>query len=115
MVASSSSERRLTCSPILGTPTRARSSRPRLAASGILRIFASCKRPDRCRSGRFVPMPVLPNIAKYADELTAIRHDLHENPEIGFEEVRTSGIIADLLRSWGVDEVHTGIGKTGVV
>lgn len=60
-------------------------------------------------------MPVLPNIAEYADELTAIRHDLHENPEIGFEEVRTSGIIADLLKSWGVDEVHTGIGKTGVV
>ncbi len=60
-------------------------------------------------------MPVLPNIADYADELTAIRRDFHQHPEIGFEEVRTSGIVADLLRSWGVDEVHTGIGKTGVV
>ena len=60
-------------------------------------------------------MPALPKIADYADELTAIRRDFHQHPEIGFEEVRTSGIVADLLRSWGVDEVHTGIGKTGVV
>lgn len=60
-------------------------------------------------------MPALPRIADYADELTAIRRDFHQHPEIGFEEVRTSGIVADLLKSWGVDEVHTGIGKTGVV
>lgn len=60
-------------------------------------------------------MPVLPKIAAYASELTDIRRDFHENPEIGFEEVRTSGIVAELLRKWGVDEVHTGIGKTGVV
>ncbi|WP_274426373.1 M20 aminoacylase family protein [Chelativorans sp. YIM 93263] len=60
-------------------------------------------------------MPVLPKIADYAEELTAIRRDFHANPEIGFEEERTSGIVADLLKSWGVDEVHTGIGKTGVV
>lgn len=60
-------------------------------------------------------MPVLSKIADYARELTAIRRDLHEHPEIGFEEVRTSGIVADHLRSWGMDEVHTGIGKTGVV
>lgn len=60
-------------------------------------------------------MPVLPRIAEYANELTAMRRDFHEHPEIGFEEVRTSGIVAELLRSWGVDEVHTGIGKTGVV
>ncbi len=60
-------------------------------------------------------MPALPKINDYADELTAIRRDFHEHPEIGFEEVRTSGIVAELLRKWGVDEVHTGIGKTGVV
>lgn len=60
-------------------------------------------------------MPVLPQIAEYAAELTAIRRDFHQHPEIGFEEVRTSGIVADLLKSWGVDEVHTGIGKTGVI
>lgn len=59
-------------------------------------------------------MPTLPRIAEYADELTAIRRDFHANPEIGFEETRTSGIVAEKLKSWGI-EVHTGIGKTGVV
>lgn len=59
-------------------------------------------------------MPVIERIAAYAPELTAIRHDLHQYPEIGFEEVRTSGIVAELLGSWGID-VHRDIGKTGVV
>ena len=59
-------------------------------------------------------MPILPRIEEYADELTAIRRDLHEHPEIGFEETRTAGIVAEKLRAWGI-EVHTGIGKTGVV
>jgi hippurate hydrolase len=39
---------------------------------------------------------------------------LHANPELGFEEVRTSGIVAGALTALGV-EVHRGIGKTGVV
>ncbi|KXF74770.1 amidohydrolase [Paramesorhizobium deserti] len=60
-------------------------------------------------------MPILPKIAEYAEELTAIRRDFHEHPEIGFEEVRTSGIVTELLRKWGIDEVHTGLGKTGVI
>ncbi|MBZ9772378.1 M20 aminoacylase family protein [Mesorhizobium sp. CO1-1-8] len=59
-------------------------------------------------------MPVLPLIAGFADELVSIRHDLHANPEIGFEETRTCGIVADALKAWGL-ETHTGIGKTGVV
>ena len=59
-------------------------------------------------------MKPISRIASYADELTATRRDFHAHPEIGFEEVRTSGIVADKLASWGV-EVHRGIGKTGVV
>ena len=59
-------------------------------------------------------MPNITLIDSYADELTAIRRDLHENPEIGFEEVRTSGIVAEKLASWGI-EVHRGLGGTGVV
>ncbi|MEM6972981.1 MAG: M20 aminoacylase family protein [Pseudomonadota bacterium] len=59
-------------------------------------------------------MPVIDRIAAEADALTAIRRDLHAHPELGFEEVRTSGIVADALRRWGI-EVTTGIGKTGVV
>ena len=60
-------------------------------------------------------MPALPRIARYAEELTAIRHDLHEHPETGFEEVRTSRIVIDLLEKWGVEEIHPAFARTGVV
>lgn len=59
-------------------------------------------------------MPVHALIEGYAEELTAIRRDLHEHPELGFEEVRTAAIVAKALESYGID-VTTGIGKTGVV
>ena len=54
-------------------------------------------------------------IAQFHPELTAFRRDLHAHPELGFEEVYTSGRVVEALRLCGVDEVHTGIGKTGVV
>lgn len=41
--------------------------------------------------------------------------DIHENPELGFEENRTSKIVQDKLTEFGVDEVHSRIGVTGVV
>ncbi len=59
-------------------------------------------------------MPNIDRIEGFADELTAIRRDLHAHPEIGFQEVRTSGIVADKLAQWGI-EVHRGLGGTGVV
>ena len=59
-------------------------------------------------------MPTIDRIQGYADELAAIRRDLHAHPEIGFEEVRTSGIVAEKLKTWGI-EVHRGLGGTGVV
>jgi amidohydrolase len=59
-------------------------------------------------------MPVIERINAYADELTAIRRDIHAHPEIGFEEVRTSGLVAEKLAAWGI-ETHRGVGKTGVV
>src|SRR5437764_14771891 len=59
-------------------------------------------------------MPTIERIDGFADELTAIRRDLHAHPEIGFEEVRTSGIVADKLKGWGI-EVHRGLGGTGVI
>ncbi|MEQ6202059.1 M20 aminoacylase family protein [Sulfitobacter sp. HNIBRBA2951] len=60
-------------------------------------------------------MNILPIIDQSTDELGAIFRDLHAHPEIGFTEERTSGIVADKLREYGVDEVYTGLGKTGVV
>ena len=59
-------------------------------------------------------MKLLKEIVRFADDLTAIRRDLHANPEIGFEEVRTAAIVAENLAAWGI-EVHAGIGGTGVV
>jgi amidohydrolase len=54
-------------------------------------------------------------VKPYMDELVAIRRDIHANPELGFEETRTSEIVAQKLKEFGVDEIHTGIAKTGVV
>src|SRR5438034_9082837 len=53
-------------------------------------------------------------IREYHRELKEIRHDLHAHPELGFEETRTSTLVADKLASWGI-EVHRGLAKTGVV
>jgi hippurate hydrolase len=47
-------------------------------------------------------------------ELVHIRRDIHANPELGFEETRTSQLVADKLGEWGI-EVHRGLAKTGVV
>ncbi|QEL23785.1 amidohydrolase [Bosea sp. F3-2] len=46
--------------------------------------------------------------------LTALRRDLHAHPELGFEEERTSGIVAGILEEAGI-AVHRGLGGTGVV
>jgi amidohydrolase len=67
------------------------------------------KAVDPLRSGAYQ------RLAAWQSELTAFRRDLHAHPELGFEEVRTAGRVAEALRLCGVDEVHTGIAKTGVV
>lgn len=59
-------------------------------------------------------MPALPEILAFADDLVAIRRDIHAHPEIGFEEVRTSNLVAEQLTRFGI-EVHRGVGRTGVV
>ena len=53
-------------------------------------------------------------VRRFHPDLVAIRRDLHAHPELGFEEVRTAGVVAQALRRLGI-ETHTGIGKTGVV
>lgn len=60
-------------------------------------------------------MAVINRIADYHGELTAWRHHLHRHPELGFEETETAAFVADKLRGFGCDEVHTGIARTGVV
>ena len=60
-------------------------------------------------------MNILPVISNFTDQMEVIYKDFHQHPEIGFEEVRTSQIVAQYLKEFGVDEVHTEIGVTGVV
>jgi amidohydrolase len=59
-------------------------------------------------------MKPIEHISSYHAELTAIRQDIHANPELGFDEHRTSDIVAKQLEALGI-EVHVGIGGTGVV
>jgi len=54
------------------------------------------------------------DIDELVPDIIAMRRDLHEHPELAFEEVRTSGIVAQRLRTMGL-EVQTGVAKTGVV
>ncbi|KAA5844061.1 amidohydrolase [Pseudomonas chlororaphis] len=49
-----------------------------------------------------------------ASDLRAVRQDIHAHPELGFEENRTSALVARSLEEWGY-QVHSSIGKTGVV
>ena len=49
-----------------------------------------------------------------ADTFVALRRDLHRHPELGFQEVRTSALVAEKLAEWGY-EVTRGLGGTGVV
>lgn len=49
-----------------------------------------------------------------ADELIRLRRDIHQHPELGFEEFRTAALVADTLAELGI-EAQTGIGRTGVM
>lgn len=60
-------------------------------------------------------MPVKNRFAELLPEITAWRRDFHEHPELLFDVHRTAGKVAELLRSFGCDEVVEGIGRTGVV
>src|SRR6516165_9329319 len=60
-------------------------------------------------------MPIVNRIADFHSEITAWRRDIHAHPELLYDVHRTAGTVAEKLRSFGCDEVVTGIGRTGVV
>jgi len=60
-------------------------------------------------------MPIVNRFADFHADITAWRRDIHSNPELLYDVHRTAEVVADKLRSFGVDEVTTGIGQTGVV
>lgn len=60
-------------------------------------------------------MPIINRLAEFQNDIVAWRHDLHRHPELLYEVHRTAATVAGLLRDFGVDEVVTGVGRTGVV
>ncbi len=59
-------------------------------------------------------MNVLDRLKQDQPEMKSWRRDIHAHPELGFEEHRTSDLVAEKLKAFGC-EVHRGIGRTGVV
>jgi hippurate hydrolase len=60
-------------------------------------------------------MPVLNRAMEMQAETAAWRRHLHQHPEIGYEVHETAAFVAEKLRQFGVDEIVTGIGRTGIV
>ena len=60
-------------------------------------------------------MPIVNRIASMQGDISAWRRDIHAHPELLYDVQRTAATVADKLKSFGCDEVVTGIGRTGVV
>lgn len=60
-------------------------------------------------------MPIINRIAGLADEMTEWRRHLHTIPELEMACHKTAAFVAERLREFGVDEIHEGIGVTGIV
>ena len=57
---------------------------------------------------------IKPEIRALKESIISTRRDIHQHPELAFDEHRTAQLVADRLQSFGMD-VQTGVGKTGVV
>jgi amidohydrolase len=60
-------------------------------------------------------MPIINRIGQFHDAMIEWRRTLHQHPETAFEEHWTSDYVADRLEEFGMDEIHRGIAKTGIV
>ena len=60
------------------------------------------------------PNPFLTRAVELSDQMIAWRRQIHQNPELSFQEVETAKLVAENLAAMGI-ESQTGVGKTGVV
>jgi len=60
-------------------------------------------------------MPIVNRLADFHDDIVAWRHDFHRHPELLYDVHRTAAAVAERLKGFGVDELATGVGRTGVV
>lgn len=58
---------------------------------------------------------MIESIVAAQGEFARMRRAMHENPGLGFQETFAAELVATKLREYGLDEVHTGIGGTGIV
>src|SRR5688500_14480630 len=87
----------------------------RVLSRSALLIAAASPALAQAPSGR---APATPDASRRIEQVMpkviAWRRDVHQNPELGNREVRTAKLVADHLRSLGM-EVKTGVAHTGVV
>ena len=88
-------------------------ARSRLSHRG--RHLLDCVTPLATPRARNLTMPIVNRVADLHAEITAWRRDIHAHPELQYDVHRTAASVADKLKSFGCDEVVTGIGRTGVV
>ena len=60
-------------------------------------------------------MPIVNRIADFHDEITQVRRDLHQQPELMFDVHKTAQRVVDELKSYGIQDITTGVGRSGVV
>lgn len=70
---------------------------------------------DISNSTAEVPVHVLPEVFQLFSEMVENRRWFHAHPELSFQEVNTALHIAEILRSYGIEEIYERIGRTGVV
>ncbi|MCT4657062.1 MAG: M20 family metallopeptidase [Cohaesibacter sp.] len=60
-------------------------------------------------------MPIINRMADFQSEIAEIRQDLHQHPELQYDVHRTAAKVTEHLQSFGITDITTGIGQTGVV
>src|SRR5262245_45752358 len=83
-------------------------------APGPKRLFRACL---DCYTNETDPrgtMQLIESIVADAEQMRAVRREIHAHPELGYQEQRTSDLIARKLTEWGIP-VQRGLGKTGVL
>ena len=60
-------------------------------------------------------MPIKNRISNFQEDMIKWRHYFHENPELAYNEFKTSKKVVELLNQFGISKIEEGIGKTGVV
>jgi len=81
-----------------------------VAASIAFAPFADAQGTARARDARIAQL-----VSRHAPQAIELRHQIHQNPELGNREFKTAELVASHLRTLGFDEVRTGIAHTGVV